>query len=188
MTGSTLTVLLTRHMLEKGQTMRVFKDRRWIMVALAILVLRFWIGPVLIGTQMATGAFEPGGNCGNTLFRVPNTDLISWQLGGGTTTTFERACVAHDKCYGMIGQRKRTCDWAFWQDMRAGCQETYQTIDVSWPLLQVGQLGCRLQAETYFIAVAEPLLILAYCNEQYDARAGSSQTRPDLLTVLKECR
>ncbi len=164
------------------------KYRKWIVAILVVLVLRGGIGPALIAAQMITGAFEPGGECGNARFPVPNTDPISWELSGGATVTFEEACVAHDQCYGTLGQSKSMCDWTFWRDMRSGCQKTYATLDAAWLPEQIGQLSCGLQAETYFIAVAEPLLTLTYCNEQYYARVGSSDHTPDPLTALRECR
>jgi len=163
------------------------KRRKWVAAVLAALILRAGIGPALIAAQMITGAFEPGGECGNVHFPVPNTDPISWGLSSGATATYEGACAAHDQCYGMLGQSKSTCDWTFWWDMRAGCQETYEALDAPWLTAQVGRFGCRLQAETYFVAVAEPLLTLTYCNEQYYTRVGSRDRTPDPLTSLREC-
>lgn len=164
------------------------KNWKWAVLILAALVLRCGIGLTMTGTQMVIGAFEPGGSCGNKLFPVPNTDLISWGLSVGKTVTFENACAAHDECYGTLGQRKRTCDWVFWQDMRAGCQKTYDRLEnAPWLPAQIGRLGCGLQAETYFVAVATPLLTLTYCNEQYYTRVGSKDVTPDLFTALKEC-
>lgn len=163
------------------------KRRKWLIAVLAAFVLRAWIGPVLIAAQMIAGAFEPGGHCGNSQFPVPNTDPISWRLSGGKTAAFEEACAAHDRCYNKLGQSKSTCDWTFWRDMRAGCQETYKELNAPWLPAQIGRFGCGLQAETYYVAVAEPLLILVYCNEQYLARAGSREHLPDPLTALREC-
>ena len=163
------------------------RSKKWIISVLVMLALRSCVGPALIITQMITRAFEPGGSCGNVYFPVPNTDLISWVLSSQTTTTFEESCSIHDQCYGTLGKDKSMCDWTFWQDMRTGCEETYDALNTSWSLTQIGRLGCGLQAETYFLAVAEPLLVLTYCNEQYYTRVGSREHKPDPLTALKEC-
>lgn len=164
------------------------KYRKWIAaVLLAVIVLRCGIASGMVGAQIITGAFAPGGSCGNDRFPVPNTDLISWRLSGGTTETFEGACATHDQCYGTLGKSKSICDWMFWQDMRTGCQETYKALDAPWLPSQIWLFGCELQAETYFIAVAEPLLILTYCHEQYYTRAGSRERTPDLFTALDSC-
>ena len=163
------------------------KCRNWIVAILVVLVLRASIGPALIAEQMITGAFEPGGNCGNAQFPVPNTDPISWGLSGGKTATFEEACSAHDHCYNTLGRSKSTCDWTFWRDMRDGCEATYTVLSAPWLPSQLGRLSCGLQAETYYVAVAGPLLTLVYCNEQYLARAGSREYIPDPITSLREC-
>jgi hypothetical protein len=166
---------------------RLPRGRRWIVVVVVLVLLSFWSGPALIGIQVATGSYEPGGNCGNNVIEVPNTDLISWRLSGGTSTSFEEACAVHDTCYGTLGQSKHACDWAFWQDMRAGCRESYQTLDAPWLAAQIGQLGCSLQAGTYYAIVSRPLTIMAYCNEQYYTRIGSRAHTPDPLTALMTC-
>jgi hypothetical protein len=161
---------------------------KWIIAAVMVLMLRAGVGPALLGVQLVTGAFAPGGNCGNSALTLPNTDPISWWLSDGTATAFEDACSDHDRCYNTLGQRKGVCDRAFIQDMRSGCRETYSALDAPGWLTYAGHLGCRLQAETYFIGVWAALPIqLTYCYEQYYARTGSRDDIPDPITAIKEC-
>jgi hypothetical protein len=165
------------------------KRKKWFIAALIVLILRFGIGPSMLGMQLMIGGSTFDGNCGNSQFQMPNTDLLSWGVSGGEADAFEQACVEHDQCYNTLGQRKYPCDRIFLRDMEAGCRDTFQAFDVPGWLTHIGALGCTLQAETYFLGVSVlPLVHYVYCIEQYYTRAGTREINPDPADVIRECR
>ncbi len=165
------------------------KRKQWIAAVLVVLILRFGIGPLMLGIQFVMGHSTFWGNCGNSQFRMPNTDLLSWWLINRNVGAFQQACVVHDHCYNTLGVDKATCDRVFLDDMKAGCRETFQALN--WPgwVAGLGARGCSFQAETYFLGVLTmPPVHYAYCIEQYFARAGTRDISPDPADVIRECK
>lgn len=165
------------------------KRKKWIAAILIVLILRLGIGPLMLGVQLAVGHSTFGGNCGNSQFRMPNTDLLSWWLIDRDADVFEQACVVHDQCYNTLGMRKQTCDRVFLHDMKDGCRSTFQALDSPGWITDLGARGCTFQAETYFLGVSVlPLVHYVYCIEQYYARAGTRDISPDPVDVIRECK
>lgn len=158
-------------------------------LALAVLIgLRLGIGPLLVVLQLVLGARSPGGNCGNAAIRLPNTDPVLWWLSDGAAQPYESACVRHDRCYNRLGVRKASCDAAFLRDLRGGCDETAASLAAPGVAAGAGRIACRLEAETYYVALLAPPFRIAYCYEQHYARTGSRDDLPPLDDVLRECR
>ena len=165
------------------------KRKKWIVAILVVLLLRFGIGSLMVGVQLVLGGSTLGGNCGNSQFQMPNTDLLSWWLTGREATAFEQACVDHDQCYNTLGVRKLTCDRVFFRDMKDGCRDTFQALGRPGWGTGLGTRGCSFQAETYFLAVSTmPQVHYVYCFEQYSARAGTRDISPNPVDVIRECK
>lgn len=57
------------------------------------------------------------------------TDGCSVVPDSGATFNFHHACVHHDGCYRHRWASKQTCDWWFWNDMRASCAAMFRAWD-----------------------------------------------------------
>jgi hypothetical protein len=171
--------------------LEITTKRIWLkslLAGVAALALASWAGPLLVAAQAATRAYTPGGNCGNDVIELPNTDAVSWRLSGGTAAAYEAACVTHDHCYNTLGMTKQACDLILFQDMLAGCRSTYDALGVRGGVAAAGRMECGLQAATYLAAIGLlPPVEGVYCYEQYYARTGSRTMPDNLLAPLLMC-
>lgn len=64
----------------------------------------------------------------------------------GTTFDFHHACIHHDGCYAHRWASKATCDWWFYNDMRASCAAMFRWYSWQSPF-------CNDRAYKYYLGV-----------------------------------